>query len=57
MLRFIVAMIIPLIIFIYTMSFTRWMGRQKHLAAATSAALLGVMTLVASGATIWKLLN
>ncbi|GMA63234.1 hypothetical protein NZD89_25605 [Alicyclobacillus fastidiosus] len=57
MLRFILAMVIPVIIFIYTMSFTRWMSSQKHLVAATSAALLGVVTLFASGATIWKLLN
>ncbi|GEO26133.1 hypothetical protein ACOALA_18125 [Alicyclobacillus acidoterrestris] len=57
MLRFLFAMIIPFLIFVYTMSFTRWMGKERHLAAATSAALLGALTLCASGATLWKLLT
>ncbi|MFD1678204.1 hypothetical protein [Alicyclobacillus fodiniaquatilis] len=57
MFKFIFAMIIPVIIFIYTLSFMRWMYRQKHTAAAASAAVLGILAVFISGAALWRMIT
>lgn len=57
MFKFIFAMIIPVIIFIYTLSFTRLLSSKKHVAAAASTATLALISLFISGAVLWKLLT
>jgi hypothetical protein len=56
MLKFIVAMLIPLWIAIYTVSFARWLRRRKDsFAAWISAYLLSIVSLGVSGVALWRI--
>lgn len=56
MFKYIFAMIIPTLIFIYTLSFAKWMARKHDIAAATSAGILAVVVIVLSGAALWRII-
>ncbi|TDY44543.1 hypothetical protein C7445_10941 [Alicyclobacillus sacchari] len=56
MFKFLFAMIIPVMIFAYTMSFMRWAGSRAGATAQVSAGTLGVLSLAVSAAALWKLL-
>ncbi|WP_367305670.1 hypothetical protein [Alicyclobacillus acidocaldarius] len=57
MFKYLFAMIIPVCIFIYTLSFMRWVGRKSDAVASVSAGALAVISLVVSGATLWRVLT
>jgi len=57
MFKYLFAMIIPVGIFIYTLSFMRWAGRKSGAVASISAGALAVISLVVSGATLWRILT
>ncbi|WP_192811465.1 hypothetical protein [Alicyclobacillus hesperidum] len=57
MFKFLFAMIIPVMIFVYTMSFTRWVGSRAGATAQVSAGTLGILSLAVSAAVLWKLLT
>ncbi|GLG01323.1 hypothetical protein Alches_13620 [Alicyclobacillus hesperidum subsp. aegles] len=57
MFKFLFAMVIPVMIFAYTMSFTRWVGSRAGATAQVSAGTLGILSLVVSAAVLWKLLT
>lgn len=57
MLKFLMVMIIPVMIFIYTMSFMRWMARKREIAAAVSAGVLALISLAVGGASLWRLVT
>src|SRR5579875_3167687 len=56
MLKFIFGMIIPLCIFIYTISFGRWMHQKRQIGGAVSAYILACIGIAVSGAVLWRLL-
>lgn len=55
MLKFILVMLIPLGILIYTIQFGRWMQAKKLPAAAVSAYVLGICAFGLSGVVLWRL--
>jgi len=57
MFKYLFAMIIPVCIFIYTLSFMRWAGRKSGAVASISAGALAVISLLVSGATLWRVLT
>ncbi|WP_206830176.1 hypothetical protein [Alicyclobacillus fructus] len=57
MFKYLFAMIIPVCIFIYTLSFMRWAGRKSGAVASVSAGALAVISLAVSGATLWRILT
>lgn len=56
MFKFLFAMVIPICIFIYTISFTRWLAGRHQMGASISTALLALAALCTSGATFWKMM-
>lgn len=57
MLRFLFTMVIPVIIFLYTLSFTRLLASRQHQAAAASTAVLAVFSLCLSGIVLWRMMR
>lgn len=57
MFKFLIAMIIPVMIFIYSMSFMRWMAKKREIAAAISAGALAVISLAVSSVSLWRLVT
>lgn len=58
MLKYIMTMIIPLIILIYTLSFGHWIQRrQRQWQGALSAYMLGVLAFAVSGVVLWRMLT
>lgn len=55
MLKFCSLMVIPVLVFFYTMSFSRWLAKRAGTGAYVSAAMLGVISLGVSAVTIWRL--
>lgn len=53
MFRFLFLMLIPLGIFIYTLSFGRWLGRREILSGSIAAYLLAVLTFGLAGYVLW----
>lgn len=57
MLKFALAMLVPLGVLIYTVQFGRWMQKKRLMLGAISAYVLAAMSLLLSGAVLWKILT
>lgn len=55
-LSYLVSMLIPLYILIYTIQFGRWLHRKKELRAAWSAYTLGAVSFISAGFALWRIL-
>lgn len=55
MLRFVVIMVMPVLVFIYTLSFARWLKSRKNTPSAP-AYLIAVLSLGISGYVLWQML-
>jgi hypothetical protein len=57
MFKFALAMVIPLMILIYTLSFGRWLHHRKVGIAEVSAYALAIISFGTSGVVFWQLFS
>ncbi|MCF8563882.1 hypothetical protein LLE49_03890 [Alicyclobacillus tolerans] len=57
MFKFVLAMLIPLGVAIYTVQFGRWMLRKRLGLGAVSAFALAVATFSVSGVVLWRIFS
>jgi len=55
MLKFSLAMLVPLGVLIYTVQFGRWMQKKRLILGAVSAYVLAAVSLLLSGAVLWQI--
>jgi glucose dehydrogenase len=54
MLRFAVAMLIPLWVFVYTVQFGRWLHKKRLALGAYSAYVIAGLSLLVSSVVLWR---